>query len=147
MQYEEFRTQITLAANGRITLPSQLRGELSREGINRLVGIAARGGMWLFTPEDYRQIVKGRVRSDDPFSAPTSNFLRAVVSTNQTLSIDGHGRVLLPSHLRQLAGLERDLVMFSSLDWIEVWDKGRWDRMFTDALEAWDAEPAPGEGE
>lgn len=139
MQHEEFRTQLTLDPKGRLTLPVQLRTELEGAGVDRLVGIAAQGSLWLFTPDDYRTIIKGRVRGQDPFSNRTAMYLRAVVSTNQTLPIDSAGRVLVPAHLRELAHLERDVVMFSSLDWIEVWDKARWDRQFTRALDAWDA--------
>lgn len=138
MQYEEFRTQLTLDPKGRLTLPVQLRSELAASGVDRLVGIAAQGALWLFTPDDYRDIIKGRVRGHDPFSPQTALYLRAVVSTNQTLPLDNAGRVLLPSHLRELAGLERDVVVFSSLDWIEVWDKGRWERQFESALRGWD---------
>ena len=137
MQYEEFRTQLVLDPKGRLTLPVQLRNELGGQGIDRLVGIAAQGSLWLFTPDDYRSIIKGRVQGQDPFSQRTALYLRAVVSTNQTLPIDGNGRILVPSHLRELAGLDREVVAFSSLDWIEVWDRARWDAQFTRALGAW----------
>lgn len=138
MQYEEFRSQLTLDPKGRLTLPVQLREELARAGVDRLVGIAAQGSLWLFTPDDYRTIIKGRVRGMDPFSPKTALFLRAVVSTNQTMPIDSAGRVLIPAHLRELAHLEREVVCFSSLDWIEVWDKSRWDAQFSRALGSWD---------
>lgn len=138
MQHEEFRTQLTLDPKGRLTLPVQLRGDLAANGVDRLVGIAAQGSLWLFTPDDYRTIIKGRVRGQDPFANQTALYLRAVVSTNQTLPIDNAGRVLVPSHLRELAHLEREVVMYSSLDWIEVWDKTRFDRQFSRALGAWD---------
>ena len=138
MQYEEFRNQLTLDPKGRLTLPVQLREELARESVDRLVGIAAQGSLWLFTPEDYRTIIKGRVKGMDPFSPKTALYLRAVVSTNQTLPIDGAGRILVPAHLRELAGLERDVVIFSSLDWIEVWDRSRWEAQFSRALQSWD---------
>ena len=92
MQYEEFRSQLTIDPKGRLTLPVQLREELSAAGVDRLVGIAAQGSLWLFTPDDYRTIIKGRVRGQDPFSTKTALYLRAVVSTNQTLPIDSAGR-------------------------------------------------------
>ena len=52
--------------------------------------------------------------------------------------LDSAGRILVPSHLRELAGLERDVVVFSSLDWIEVWDRARWEAQFSKALGSWD---------
>lgn len=145
MQYEEFRTQLTMDAKGRLTLPVQLRNELSKRDVERLVGISEGGRLLLFTPDDYRRIVKGRVQNADPFAPQTATYLRAVVSTNTSLPLDSHGRVLLSPHLRELAGLEKDLVVFSSLNWIEVWDKGRYDQQFQQALVDWERQRGGGE--
>jgi len=157
MQFDEFHCSLTLDPKGRLTLPAGLRQELSKAKVNQLVIVAnqgKRGGLSFYTVEDYRSIVKGRVRNEDPFANRTIVYLRAVDSTSQTATIDSNGRVLIPPLLRKLAGLERDLVVFSSLDWFEVWDAGRWESAFESAMSLWDeatgnppAETAPGSGE
>jgi MraZ protein len=144
MQYEEFRAQLTLDPKGRLTLPVQLRGELAKRDIDRLVGIAEGGRLLLFTPDDYRRIIKGRVQDPDPFAPSTATYVRAVVSTNTTMPVDAQGRLLVAPHLRELASLDRDIVMYSSLHWVEVWNKERYDQQFTQALQDWDRQRGGG---
>jgi|TARA_B110000495_G_C22941444_1_gene550855 MraZ protein len=131
MLYEPFNTRLTLDPKGRLTLPIQLRHALAAHGINRLVAVGNdgdRGGLSLFTLEKYRSTIEARTADIDPFAPRSADFLRAVVSTNQTLTIDGNGRVLLPTSLRELAGIERDVVAFSMAGWFELWDRTRWEK-------------------
>ena len=150
MIFEPFNTRLTLDPKGRLTLPIQLRHALSAQGINRLVAIGNdgdNGGLSLFTLTAYRDSIAARTADIDPFAPRGVDFLRAVVSTNQTLNIDGHGRVLLPSSLRDLAGIEREVVAFSMAGWFELWDRDRWEKKaFPAAVERW-AQPAPQQGE
>lgn len=143
MQYEEFHTQLTLDPKGRLTLPAPLRAALKKADVDSLVVVANqgnRGGLSFYTPEDYRRIVKGRVRDADPFAGKTIVYLRAIDSTSQAVDIDNNGRVLIPPMLRKLAALDRELVAYSSLDWFEVWDAGRWEKAFEQAMNLWDQE-------
>jgi len=150
MIFEPFNTRLTLDPKGRLTLPIQLRHALSAQGINRLVAIGNdgdNGGLSLFTLSAYRESIAARTADIDPFAPRGVDFLRAVVSTNQTLTIDGHGRVLLPSGLRELGGIEREVVAFSMAGWFELWDRDRWEKKaFPDAVERW-SQPTTQQGE
>ena len=151
MLFEPFNTRLTLDPKGRLTLPIQLRHALSAHGINRLVAIGNdgdRGGLSLFTLEKYRESIAARTADIDPFAPRGADFLRAVVSTNQTLTIDGNGRVLLPASLRDLAAIERDVVAFSMAGWFELWDKDRWEgSAFPVAVDNWTQGAQPGGAE
>ncbi len=147
MLFEPFHTSLTLDPKGRLTLPIQLRHALSGEGINRLVAIAndgEQGGLSLFTMTAYRDAIGRRTADIDPFAPRGIDFLRAVVSTNQTLTIDGHGRVLIPQGLRALADIEREVVAFSMAGWFEIWNKDRWEqKAYPASVERWTAQPSP----
>ena len=39
---------------------------------------------------------------------------------------DGQGRITVPEHLRNYAGLQREIVVIGALDHIEVWDAEAW---------------------
>ncbi len=148
MIFEPFHTRLMLDPKGRLTLPIQLRHALAGVGQNRLVAIANdgdQGGLSLFTLENYRAAIDARTADIDPFAPRGINFLRAIVSTNQTLTIDGNGRVLVPGDLRALAGIEREVVAFSMAGWFELWDQERWDgRAYPEAIDRWSALPAGG---
>ena len=144
MLFEPFNTRLTLDPKGRLTLPKPLRHALSGHGISSLVAVGNdgnRGGLSLFTLDKYRSSIQARTADIDPFAPRSADFLRAVVSTNQTLTIDGHGRVLLPAALRELAGIQREVVAFSMAGWFELWDRDRWEGgAFPDAVDRWTAD-------
>ena len=98
--------------------------------------------------DKYRESIAARTADIDPFAPRGADFLRAVVSTNQTLTIDGNGRVLLPASLRVLAAIERDVVAFSMAGWFELWDKDRWEgSAFPVAVDNWTHSAQPGGAE
>ena len=151
MLFEPFNTRLTLDPKGRLTLPIQLRNALAGHGINSLVAVGNdgnSGGLSLFTLEKYRSSIEARTADIDPFAPRSADFLRAVVSTNQTLTIDGHGRVLLPAALRELAGIQRDVVAFSMAGWFELWDRDRWEQgAFPQVVDRWTADASTGGAE
>jgi MraZ protein len=55
------------------------------------------------------------------------SFQRFLVSGAQECAIDRQGRILLPQHLRQHAGLEREVVIAGVGPRIEIWDRARLD--------------------
>jgi MraZ protein len=146
MNFEPFHTRLMLDPKGRLTLPIQLRHALAGVGQNRLVAIANdgnQGGLSLFTLENYRSAIAARTADIDPFAPRGIDFLRAIVSTNQTLTIDGNGRVLVPSDLRGLVGIGREVVAFSMAGWFELWDRERWSqRAYPEAIDRWSALPS-----
>jgi MraZ protein len=42
------------------------------------------------------------------------------------LTLDGHGRLLLPPELRLFAGLERHAMLIGQGNRFELWDEARW---------------------
>ena len=53
-------------------------------------------------------------------------FSRFFVSGATVCELDKQGRILVPSTLREFAGLEKDVVLTGSLNRIEIWSKTKW---------------------
>ncbi len=150
MQYEPFHAELTMDPKGRVMLPAQPRMALRMEGTNQLVTVAnegEEGGLSLFDQRLYRELLAERTGHIDPFDpySPEMLFLRSVVSTNHTLTIDGSGRILIPPRLRALAGLDGRLLMFSMGSWIEIWNVNRWNERHPQLVRRWldTARPTP----
>ena len=63
-----------------------------------------------------------------PFTDPRSrSFQRFVFSTATEAQMDKQGRILLPSFLRELAGIAGEVVLVGSQDHAEIWAPERWD--------------------
>jgi MraZ protein len=59
----------------------------------------------------------------------TRNFSRLILSNAFDLSIDSHGRVLLPEYLINYAGLKTDIVLAGNYNRAEIWDKEEFSKL------------------
>lgn len=53
-------------------------------------------------------------------------FTRLFLAGAASVEVDKQGRILLPSVLREFAGLEKDVVLVGVASRIEIWSKDRW---------------------
>jgi len=42
--------------------------------------------------------------------------------------LDAQGRILVPQHLRDWAGIKRDVVFTGEIDMFKMWDRDTWQR-------------------
>jgi MraZ protein len=129
------QARATLDAKGRLSLPAPLRRALDVHRVGSIVLCCFRGAIWGWSPEDYERTVEDRMSGLDPFADDVVDFVHAVLAVSEEVSIDRSGRILLPAELRELAGLEKEVRVFSVLDRIEIWDETRWQERFAQARE------------
>ena len=53
--------------------------------------------------------------------------LRFFFSGASEVETDKQGRILIPQHLREYAGLEKDVMVIGASNRAEIWDKSKWD--------------------
>ena len=58
--------------------------------------------------------------------AKSANIRRVLFSGAGELNPDKQGRVLIPQHLREYAGLEKDVAFIGTSNRAEIWDAQRW---------------------
>jgi MraZ protein len=73
--------------------------------------------------DDYAQDLRNRSTNNEKVRA----FTRVFFSSAFDDVADKQGRVTIPTHLRQWAGLGRDLVVIGADTRIEVWDAAAWE--------------------
>lgn len=117
---------------GRLSLPSKLRMALDVARVPSLVLVSVGEALWALTPTDFSAI-EARVAPSDPFAMGTLDFAHGVLSTADEVDIDRAGRIRVPPDLRALAGLDKDVRVFTVLDRLEIWDAGRWADRFAAA--------------
>jgi MraZ protein len=52
----------------------------------------------------------------------------------KVVEVDGSGRFLIPKDLLAFAGLEKEIVLSSSVNMIEIWDKIRYESSVSETL-------------
>ena len=126
----------TLDAKGRLALPAVLRRALDKHDVTSLVVTFHGGSLWGWTPEVFEQTIEGPISEQDPFDPAVAQFSHAILAPAQELDIDGQGRIRVPPMLRDLAGLEKEVVVNSLGNRIELWDREKWDALFARCLQA-----------
>jgi MraZ protein len=129
------QTTATLDDKGRLSLPVELRGALEYRKVDRIVLHWFRGSIWGWTPDDYKRHAEGRLEGHDPFAPEVVDFVHAFLALNEEVKVDGAGRIRVPNELRELAGIDREVRIFSAAGRLELWDPGRWKQRLLEVQE------------
>ncbi|MBI2773443.1 MAG: division/cell wall cluster transcriptional repressor MraZ [Chloroflexi bacterium] len=112
----------SLDEKGRLAIPAKFRGRF-KEGavVTRWIGEC----LAVFPTSEWDAInadIAKRPRTD-----PTvQQFVHFVVGGAHEAEPDGQGRIVIPAHLRQHAGLAGEAVVIGASRHVEVWEPGRW---------------------
>ncbi|MCB9679794.1 MAG: division/cell wall cluster transcriptional repressor MraZ [Alphaproteobacteria bacterium] len=128
----------TLDAKGRLALPAPIRRALGEHGVDSLVLTFHKGAVWGWTAGDFEEHVERPLLARDPFDTDVMDFTHAILSPAQDVEIDSAGRVRVPPPLRDLAGLDKEVVVSSVLNRIEIWDKDTWESRFRTSVDRTD---------
>lgn len=108
---------------GRVTIPARYRGELAA-GL-----VVTRGfdqNLMLFTMDEWESLaqrIAERPLSDEGVRA----FRRRVFSGAADLTPDRQGRILLPTYLRDFAGLTSEVIIAGNFNYLEIWSVDAWE--------------------
>jgi len=117
-------TAINLDSKGRMALPTRYRDAVVEASSNRLVltySAFDSGCLWLY-PEPEWERVRDQVMGLSTFNASHRSLQRRLVGSATQLELDGNGRMLLPQTLRQVAGLEKKIVLMGMGARFEIWN-------------------------
>lgn len=67
------------------------------------------------------------------FKQKNNDFIRRFTAGVKPIELDASGRLLIPKDLIVFAGISKQVVMSSSIDIIEIWDKEKYEQAIDDA--------------
>ena len=112
--------QHNIDAKGRVIVPAKFREDL---GEHFYVTKGLDGCLFVLSAAEWKRL-------QDKISAmPISKsrgLQRFFVSGAAEVEPDKQGRILLPQHLREHAGLEKDVTVIGASSRAEIWDSARW---------------------
>ena len=115
-------TAINLDAKGRLAIPIRYRDLLEEECGNRMVltyNAFEQGSLWLQPKQTWEQM-RDKVMGLSSFNR---SLQRRLVGSAMPVEPDGNGRILLPPSLRQVAGLEKRVILLGMGERFEIWDE------------------------
>lgn len=117
----------TLDGKGRMALPTRTRETLSGLSENKVVvTIDMREPCLLLYPLSDWEVVQGKLESLSNINPQARLLQRLLIGHATDLRLDGAGRLLLPSMLRDFAQLEKKLVLVGQGNKIEIWSEQNW---------------------
>src|SRR5690606_3577089 len=116
--------QHTLDDKGRVILPARHRERLA-SGLVITRGMDRCLDVWPIA--EFEKRVE-EVASRPMESKQARRAQRMLLSGAHDDVPDSQGRIVIPSVLREYAGLERELVIVGMVTKVEIWDRSRWEQ-------------------
>ena len=86
------------------------------------------GGLFVYANDDWNAFEQ-KLTSLPLINKEARQFARFFLAGAATVEVDKQGRILLPAHLREFAGLEKDVVLVGVGSRVEIWSKDKWENM------------------
>ncbi|HEX6829434.1 MAG TPA: division/cell wall cluster transcriptional repressor MraZ [Burkholderiales bacterium] len=125
--------QLTLDNKGRLAIPAKYREALMAHCAGRLVITVDPSRCLLIYPQPAWEPIEQKLNSLSSFNSQTRALQRLLVGNASDVELDGAGRVLVPGPLRQLAALDRNVVLVGQGAKFELWDDEKWNQQMEDA--------------
>ncbi len=118
---------INIDGKGRLAVPTRYREALSGdEGASLVVTIDTEETCLLLYPMLAWQVIEDNLQRLPSFNAAARRIQRLLIGHATDVELDGNGRLLLPSLLRDYAHLDKRVVMIGQGNKFEVWDEALW---------------------
>ncbi len=121
MFFGEFEYRID--EKGRVPIPPRFRREL-KEGVVLTPGIEQ--CITAYPLSEWKKLA-ATLTTGSVTRSKLRRLNRATFATAFSLNIDGQGRIALPIPLRQHADIEDEVVIAGANNYLELWNKERWE--------------------
>ncbi|MFL0100426.1 division/cell wall cluster transcriptional repressor MraZ [Tenacibaculum maritimum] len=79
------------------------------------------------------QLMMAKINKLNRFVKRNNDFIRRFTAGVKLVELDVSGRILIPKDLCQFAGIQKEIVLSSSVNIIEVWDKEKYEKVIDEA--------------
>jgi len=121
-------------AKGRLMLPAALKKQLSPVMQNGFVLKRAvfQPCLELYPMVEWEKLMQ-KINKLNRFKKKNNDFIRRFTAGLKIVEIDASGRLLVPKDLIKFSGISKDVVVSSSIDILEIWDKNKYEQTIDDA--------------
>jgi len=122
-------------SKGRFMMPVSLKKQLNsvvNEGFV-LKRSVFNNCLELYPMKEWESMI-GQVNKLNRFVKKNNDFIRSYMSGLKMLEIDTTGRILIPKDLISFADISKNLVLASSVNMIEIWDKDQYENTVKETL-------------
>ena len=121
---------------GRIMLPTALKKQLQKiinDGF--IIKRSVFNQCLEIHPMSEWNLVVSQVNQLNRFVKKNNDFIRSYMSGLKLVDIDKSGRLLIPKDLFVFAEIDKEIVLSSSVNMIELWDKNKYEKSVAKTLQ------------
>lgn len=113
----------TIDTKGRLIIPSKFREKLGDEFV---VTKGLDGCLFVYDNAEWTSFEK-KLQALPLMNKDSRKFVRFFLAGAASVEVDKQGRILIPSVLREFAGLDKEVVLVGVASRIEIWSKDKWE--------------------
>ena len=83
-------------------------------------------------PDARMECADGKNKRTQPFKKKNNDFIRKFTAGVKVIEVDTNGRLLIPKDLKTFASINKNLVLSSAINIIEIWDKDLYESSIED---------------
>ncbi|MGD1998027.1 MAG: division/cell wall cluster transcriptional repressor MraZ [Flavobacteriaceae bacterium] len=121
-----------LDPKGRVKLPVALKKQLQGVGVFVVKRSVFQPCLEVYTKEEWSLLMQ-KVNKLNRFKKKNNDFIRRFTAGVKVVEIDATDRMLIPKDLLGIASLDKDVVLSSAINLIEIWDKSLYEQAIDDA--------------
>jgi MraZ protein len=122
--------EATLDSKSRFLLPVGFKKQLPEDGPGQFVINRGFEKCLSLYPMKSWEPIFARISQLNDFDPEVRQFRRYFLNGATIVELDSAGRLLVPPNLKEHAGLDKDIVLASAVDKIEIWDKSKYQQFF-----------------
>lgn len=121
-------------AKGRLMMPAPLKKQLA-VGIDD--GFVLKRSVFqpcleLYPMAEWEKMMQ-KINKLNRFVKKNNDFIRRFTAGVKIVEVDAAGRLLIPKDLVVFAGIDKDIVLSSAVNIVEIWDKDRYEQSIDDS--------------
>jgi MraZ protein len=121
-----------LDPKGRVKLPVALKKQLQGVGVFVVKRSVFQPCLEVYTKEEWSLLMQ-KVNKLNRFKKKNNDFIRRFTAGVKVVEIDATDRMLIPKDLLGIASLDKEVVLSSAINLIEIWDKSLYEQAIDDA--------------
>jgi MraZ protein len=115
-------------AKGRLMVPSALKKQLSP--VLKEIFVIKRSVfqpcLELYPIQEWNVLME-KINGLNRFVKQNNDFIRKFTAGVKTVEVDANGRLLIPKDLMGFAKIDKEIVLSSAINIIEIWDKNKYE--------------------
>ena len=121
---------------GRVMLPAALQKQLAPILENGFVlkRSVFQPCLELYPMEEWEKMMQN-INKLNRFNRKNNDFVRRFTAGVKVIELDTTGRLLIPKDLIVFADIQKDLVLSSAINILEIWDKDKYEKAIDDAAD------------